>query len=207
MFSLVAVSAELAEQLTERKLDVLFAPGFEPGALEVLQRKESIRVLEDRERRKASPGERDMRRVLGGLLVQDRDLELDDREEMEVVTEATPSKRQWDDLLFAWRVAHFVRSNAIVLSRDLATVGIGAGQVSRVDAVRLAIDRAGDRAAGSVMASDAFFPFADGPQAAIEAGVSAVIQPGGSVRDGEVIAAANRAGVPMVFTGRRHFVH
>jgi phosphoribosylaminoimidazolecarboxamide formyltransferase/IMP cyclohydrolase len=115
--------------------------------------------------------------------------------------------RQWDELLFAWRVAHFVRSNAIVLSRELATVGIGAGQVSRVDAVKVAVDRAGDRADGAVMASDAFFPFDDGPRAAFAAGVKAVVQPGGSVRDNEVIAAANEAGVAMVFTGRRHFVH
>jgi phosphoribosylaminoimidazolecarboxamide formyltransferase/IMP cyclohydrolase len=201
------VTVELAEQLTERKLDVLFAPGYDEGALDVLRRKESIRILEDRERRKASPGERDLRRVLGGLLVQDRDLELDEREGMEVVTEAVPTMRQWDDLLFAWRVAHFVRSNGIVLSRELATVGIGAGQVSRVDAVKVAVDRAGDRADGSVMASDAYFPFDDGPRAAFAAGVKAVVQPGGSMRDDEVIAAANQAGVAMVFTGRRHFVH
>ena len=173
----------------------------------MLQRKESLRILEDKERRKASPGERDVRRVLGGLLVQDRDMELDERETMTVVTEASPTKRQWDDLLFAWRVAHFVRSNAIVLARDLATVGIGAGQVSRVDAVRLAVDKAGDRAGESVLASDAFFPFDDGPEAAFEAGVTAIIQPGGSVRDDEIVAAANAAGVSMVFTGRRHFVH
>jgi phosphoribosylaminoimidazolecarboxamide formyltransferase / IMP cyclohydrolase len=201
------VSADLARALIKRKLDVLFAPGYEDGALDVLRAKESIRILEDRERRKASPGERDMRRVLGGLLVQDRDLELDEREEMDVVTEATPSKRQWDDLLFAWRVAHFVRSNAIVLSRELATVGIGAGQVSRVDAVRVAVQKAGEHSVGSVMASDGFFPFDDGPREAFAAGVAAVIQPGGSVRDDEVIAAANEAGVPMVHTHRRHFLH
>ena len=201
------VSAELAGLLVERKLDVLFAPGYDSGALETLRGKESVRILEDRERRKASPGERDMRRVLGGLLVQDRDLELDEREDMQVVTKTAPSKRQWDDLLFAWRVVHFVRSNAIVLTRDLATVGIGAGQVSRVDAVRLAVERAGERAAGSVLASDAFFPFDDGPKAAFAAGVEAVIQPGGSMRDAEVIAAADEAGAAMVFTGRRHFLH
>jgi phosphoribosylaminoimidazolecarboxamide formyltransferase/IMP cyclohydrolase len=201
------VSAELGRQLVERKLDVLFAPGYEPEALELLQARDGVRVLEDRERRKASPGERDMRRVLGGLLVQDRDLDLDDREDMQVVSKVSPSKRQWDDLLFAWRVVHFVRSNAIVLARDLATVGIGAGQVSRVDAVRVAVDRAGDRASGSVLASDAFFPFDDGPKVAFAAGVEAVIQPGGSVRDDEVIAAADHAGAAMVFTGRRHFLH
>ena len=201
------VSTELATRMTERKLDVLFAPGYEEGALDVLRAKESTRILEDRERRKASPGERDMRRVLGGLLIQDRDLELDEREDMQVVTDATPTKRQWDDLLFAWRVAHFVRSNAIVLVRDLATVGIGAGQVSRVDAVRIAVDKAGERASGAVMASDAFFPFDDGPRLAFDAGVQAVIQPGGSMRDGDVVAAANAAAVPMVFTNRRHFLH
>jgi phosphoribosylaminoimidazolecarboxamide formyltransferase / IMP cyclohydrolase len=201
------VSAELATRMSERKLDVLFAPGFDAAALDVLRAKESTRILEDRERRKASPGERDMRRVLGGLLIQDRDLELDEREDMQVVTDATPTKRQWDDLLFAWRVAHFVRSNAIVLVRDLATVGIGAGQVSRVDAVKIAVDKAGERANGAVMASDAFFPFDDGPRLALDAGVQAVIQPGGSMRDGDVVAAANAANVPMVFTNRRHFLH
>jgi phosphoribosylaminoimidazolecarboxamide formyltransferase/IMP cyclohydrolase len=201
------VTAELAAAMTERKLDVLFAPGYEDGAVEVLARKESLRILEDLERRKTSPGERDMRRVLGGLLVQDRDMELDERETMTVVTAKSPSKREWDDLLFAWRVAHFVRSNAIVLAKDLATVGIGAGQVSRVDAVRLATSKAGDRAADSVLASDAFFPFDDGPKAAFDAGVTAAIQPGGSIRDDEIIAAADAAGVAMVFTGRRHFVH
>jgi phosphoribosylaminoimidazolecarboxamide formyltransferase / IMP cyclohydrolase len=201
------VSAALAAQMMERKLDLLFAPGYEEGAVEVLRGKESTRILEDRERRKSSPGERDMRRVLGGLLLQDRDLELDEREDMQVVTEATPTKRQWDDLLFAWRVAHFVRSNAIVLGRDLATVGIGAGQVSRVDAVRIAVEKAGERAQGAVLASDAFFPFDDGPRVAFEAGVTAMIQPGGSVRDEEVVAAADAAGVAMVFTNRRHFLH
>ena len=201
------VTADLATLMTQRKLDVLFAPGYEDGALEILREKPDLRILDDCERRKSSPGERDMRRMLGGLLVQDRDLELDDREDMQVVTETSPTKRQWDDLLFAWRVAHFVRSNAIVLARDLATVGIGAGQVSRVDAVRLATQKAGERSDGAVMASDAFFPFDDGPRTAFDAGVLAVIQPGGSVRDDEVVAAANAAGAAMVFTHRRHFLH
>ena len=154
-----------------------------------------------------SPGERDIRRVLGGILIQDRDLEVEDRADMQVVTEAQPEKREWDDLLFAWRIAHFVHSNAIVLVKDLATVGIGAGQMSRVDAVRIAVEKAGDRAHGAVLASDAFFPFDDGPKVAFGAGVKAAIQPGGSVRDAEVIAAANEAGTAMVFTGRRHFLH
>jgi phosphoribosylaminoimidazolecarboxamide formyltransferase / IMP cyclohydrolase len=134
---------------------------------------------------------------------------------MEVATGAKPDAAQWADLLFAWQVARHVRSNAIVLAKDLATVGIGAGQMSRVDSVRIAIDKAraagGDDADavldGSVVASDGFFPFADGPEAAIEAGAGAFIQPGGSVRDKEVIAACDAAGVAMVMTGRRHFRH
>jgi phosphoribosylaminoimidazolecarboxamide formyltransferase/IMP cyclohydrolase len=201
------VSERLAKRLGELFVEVLFAPGYENGAVELLARKPDLRILDDRERRKTSPGERDMRRVLGGVLVQDRDLELDDREDMHVVSRRAPTKRQWDDLLFAWRVAHFVRSNAVVLARDLATVGIGAGQVSRVDAVHVAAAKANGGVTGSVLASDGFFPFDDGPRAAFAAGVTALIQPGGSKRDEDVIAAADEAGAAMVFTGRRHFVH
>ena len=201
------VGEALARRMLETKVDLLFAPGYDDGARGALAAKASTRVLEDRERRKVSPGERDMRRVLGGILIQDRDLEVEDRSDMQVVTEAQPGKREWDDMLFAWRIAHFVHSNAIVLVKDLATVGIGAGQMSRVDAVRIAVEKAGERAKGSVLASDAFFPFDDGPKVAFSAGVTAAIQPGGSVRDAEVIAAANQAGTAMVFTGRRHFLH
>jgi phosphoribosylaminoimidazolecarboxamide formyltransferase / IMP cyclohydrolase len=201
------VSAELADRLADQVVHVLFAPGYEDGAADVLRQKPSLRILEDRERRKASPGERDVKRVLGGILIQDRDTELDDRGVMEVVTQAQPTEQQWGDLLFASRVCKFVRSNAIVIARNLATVGIGGGQVSRVDAVRLAVEKAGDRGQGAVLASDAFFPFDDGPRAAISAGVTAIIQPGGSKRDDEVISAADEAGITMVFTGRRHFLH
>ncbi len=134
---------------------------------------------------------------------------------MQVATEAEPGEAQWADLIFAWKVCRHVRSNAIVFAKDRATVGIGAGQMSRVDSSRIAVEkahdafgeRAGEVLAGSSVASDAFFPFADGPQAAIDAGATAVIQPGGSKRDGEVIAACDAAGVAMVFTGRRHFRH
>jgi len=146
--------------------------------------------------------------VAGGLLVQERDASVDRRDDMRVATSRAPSEDEWDDLLFAWRVCKHVRSNAIVLARGLATVGIGAGQMSRVDSVRLAVEKARPGSlAGSVLASDAFFPFADGPELAIAAGVVAVIQPGGSVRDDEVVAAAEEAGVAMVMTGRRHFKH
>jgi len=140
--------------------------------------------------------------------VQDRDARSVGREEMTVVTARAPSEREWEDLLFAWRVCKHVRSNAIVIARDRATLGIGAGQMSRVDSVRLAVEKARvDSLEGAVLASDAYFPFADGPELAIEAGVKAIVQPGGSIRDAEVIAAAEAAGVAMVTTGVRHFRH
>ena len=126
---------------------------------------------------------------------------------MEVVTQRQPTEQEWSDMLFGWRVAKHVKSNAIVLSKDLATVGIGAGQMSRVDSVRLSVEKAQGDLQGASLASDAFFPFADGPQLAIEAGVTAIIQPGGSKRDDEVIAAADEAGLAMVLTRRRHFRH
>jgi phosphoribosylaminoimidazolecarboxamide formyltransferase/IMP cyclohydrolase len=144
---------------------------------------------------------------MGGMLVQDRDSGIEERAQMEVVTERAPTEQEWSDMLFAWRVSKRVRSNAIVLAKDLATAGIGAGQMSRVDSVRLAVEKAQVELGGAALASDAFFPFADGPQLAIEAGVTAVIQPGGSMRDAEVIEAADAAGIAMVFTRRRHFRH
>jgi phosphoribosylaminoimidazolecarboxamide formyltransferase/IMP cyclohydrolase len=201
------VSAELGSRLADQVVHVLFAPGYDDAAVEALRARQSLRILEDRERRKASPGERDFKRVLGGMLVQDRDTETEDRHSMQVVSTASPSEQQWGDLLFAWRVCKHVRSNAIVIARDLATVGIGGGDVSRVDAVRTAVEKAGGRNQGAVLASDAFFPFDDGPRTAIAAGVQAIIQPGGSKRDDEVIAAADEAGIAMVFTARRHFLH
>jgi phosphoribosylaminoimidazolecarboxamide formyltransferase/IMP cyclohydrolase len=203
------VTAELGEALAERFIDVLFAPDYDERALEALQRKEAIRILRDRERRGFPRGERDFKRVLGGLLVQDRDWDVDDREAMEVAC-GEPDEGCWGDLVFAWRVCKHVGSNAIVLAKDLATIGIGAGQTSRVDSVRIALDKArehGHDLRGAVLASDAFFPFADGPQAALEAGVTGIIQPGGSKRDDEVIEAVRAAGGTMVFTGRRHFRH
>ena len=157
----------------------------------------------------ATAASRDFKRVTGGLLVQDRDADVDDRDGMEVVC-GTVDEAMWGDLLFAWRVCKHVTSNAIVLARDLATIGVGAGQQSRVHAVRIALEKAdehGHTAGGSVLASDAFFPFADGPEAALAAGVNAIVQPGGSKRDAEVIAAVDAAGAAMVFTGRRHFRH
>ncbi len=203
------ISAELGALLAERFVDVVFAPGYEDRALELLERKEAIRILNDRERRGLVAGERDFKRVLGGMLVQDRDWDIDDREGMEVAC-GDPDEATWGDLVFAWRVCKHVGSNAIVLAKNLATIGIGGGQTSRVDAVRLALEKArehGHDLEGAVLASDAFFPFPDGPQAALDAGVSAIIQPGGSIRDADVTAAVEAAGATMVLTGRRHFRH
>jgi phosphoribosylaminoimidazolecarboxamide formyltransferase/IMP cyclohydrolase len=203
------VSAGLGEALAERFIDVLFAPEYDEGALATLQQKQAIRILRDKERRGFPRGERDFKRVLGGLLVQDRDWDIEDREGMEVAC-GDPSEELWGDLLFAWRVCKHVGSNAIVLAKGLATIGIGGGQTSRVDAVKLALDKArehGHDVKGAVLASDAFFPFPDGPQAALEAGVTAIIQPGGSKRDDEVTAAVKKTGATMILTGRRHFRH
>ncbi|MEW6582078.1 MAG: bifunctional phosphoribosylaminoimidazolecarboxamide formyltransferase/IMP cyclohydrolase [Actinomycetota bacterium] len=201
------IDTALGEKLASTFVEVLLAPGYEEGALEALTRKPNTRILENRERRRQNPGEQDVRRVLGGLLVQDRDQESEDRDAMRVATRTAPSDGQWGDLLFAWRVCKHVKSNAIVITRDLATIGIGAGQMSRVDAVRLAVEKAGGDVSGGSLASDAFFPFADGPEAAIDAGVRAIAQPGGSIRDDEVIAACDAREVAMVLTGRRHFRH
>jgi phosphoribosylaminoimidazolecarboxamide formyltransferase / IMP cyclohydrolase len=200
------VPASLAGALAERFVEVLHAPGFAPEVLETLSVK-NTRLLDTQERRRVTPGEREYRRVIGGLLVQDRDNESEDRSVMDVVSTRVPTEEQWGDLLFAWRVAKHVRSNAIVLAHALTTVGVGAGQQSRVDAARLAVEKAVTPVVGSVCASDAFFPFADSVDLLLAAGVSAFIQPGGSVRDDEVIAAIEAAGAVMVLTGRRHFRH
>jgi phosphoribosylaminoimidazolecarboxamide formyltransferase / IMP cyclohydrolase len=211
------VDRELALRLSQQFIEVLFAPGFDPGALEVLTDKEAVRILElePGESLDYSPREGDVKRVRGGLLVQDPDRVAEGRDSMTVPTAAEPTEEQWRDLLFAWRVCRHVRSNAIVFARDGATLGIGAGQMSRIDSVRIAVDKARDARreaadellTGSAVASDAFYPFPDGPEAAIRAGATALIQPGGSKRDDEVIAACDATGAAMVFTGRRHFRH
>jgi phosphoribosylaminoimidazolecarboxamide formyltransferase / IMP cyclohydrolase len=203
------VPAELGARIAEHFVEVLLAPGYEDSALAALQAKKALRILVDRERRTETPGERDYKRVLGGILVQERDGDIEDREAMQIVA-GTVTEQQWGDLLFAWRVCKHVSSNAIVLARDLQTIGVGAGQMSRVDAVRIAVEKArqhGHEIVGAVLASDAFFPFADGPQLALDAGITALIQPGGSKRDDDVRAAVAAAGAAMVFTGRRHFRH
>jgi phosphoribosylaminoimidazolecarboxamide formyltransferase/IMP cyclohydrolase len=201
------VDTALAEKIHEIFVELVFAPGYDDDALEVLQQKPNIRILDDQERRRPSIAEGDLKRVRGGVLVEDRDEDVESRDEMRVVTERKPSEDEWGELLFAWKVCKHVRSNAIVLSKDLATAGIGAGQMSRVDSVKIAVEKANVPLEGAAMASDAFFPFADGPQAAIGAGVRSIIQPGGSQRDHEVVEACDKAGVAMLFTARRHFRH
>ncbi|MBA2361544.1 MAG: bifunctional phosphoribosylaminoimidazolecarboxamide formyltransferase/IMP cyclohydrolase [Actinobacteria bacterium] len=204
-----SVGAELGRELAERFIEVLVAPGYDEEALEALRRKPATRILLDEERRRSDLGERDFKRVIGGLLVQDGDREVDDRSGMELVC-GDASEETWGDLLFAWRVCKHVSSNAIVIVRSLQTLGIGGGQTSRVDSVRLAVEKArehGHDLEGAVLASDAFIPFADGPQVALEAGVRALIQPGGAKRDDEVVAAVETGGGAMVFTRRRHFRH
>jgi phosphoribosylaminoimidazolecarboxamide formyltransferase / IMP cyclohydrolase len=201
------VDRELADALIGQFIEVLFARGYYDDALEVLSDKPNVRLLDDRERRTPNTIDPALRQVVGGVLVQDRDADLEDRADMQVVSERRPTEAEWNELSFAWKVCKHVRSNAIVLGRDLATVGIGAGQMSRVDSVRLAIEKAQSELTGSVMASDAYFPFSDGPQLGLDAGVTAIIQPGGSVRDPDVVEAVDAAGAAMVFTGRRHFRH
>jgi phosphoribosylaminoimidazolecarboxamide formyltransferase/IMP cyclohydrolase len=197
----------MAEQVADIFTEVVVAPAYEDGAVEVLSRKPSIRVLVAPD---VPPGGRvEMRAVSGGLLLQHADV-FTTGDDPTTWTLAAGSAVPTDvlvDLAFAWRAIRAVKSNAILLASGRATVGVGMGQVNRVDAARLAVARAADRAAGSVAASDAFFPFADGLQVLLDAGVRAVVQPGGSVRDEEVIAAADAAGVPMYFTGTRHFAH
>ncbi len=194
---------ETATAMNEIFTEVVIAPGFDDDALEVLQSKKNLRLLRAP---RDLPIESDIRRVAGGFLLQSPDPS-DSAEDAKVVTKAEPTDEQWEDLRFAWVVAKHVKSNAIVLAKDRVAVGVGAGQMSRVESTKLAAMRAGDRAQGTACASDAFFPFRDGLDAAVEAGAIAVIQPGGSVRDDEVIAAADEHGIPMVFTGRRHFRH
>jgi phosphoribosylaminoimidazolecarboxamide formyltransferase/IMP cyclohydrolase len=204
------VDESCARALAGQFIEVLLAPGFDEDALAVLREKKNVRLLE-LPRWPPPNHEVEGKPVMGGQLVQTRDLVSETREQMQVVSGTPPREEQWGDLLFAWRVCRHVRSNAIVIAAEGATIGIGAGQMSRVDAVRIAVEKAQATQPallrGAVLASDAYFPFADGPQLAIDAGVSAIIQPAGSVRDGEVIAACDAAGVAMVATGVRHFRH
>ena len=202
-----AVSKKMALALSEIFTEVVVAPGYEDGAIDILSKKPSIRILEISDYKIAKE---ELRPISGGALIQETDLinvDGDSSANWQQVSGEKVSAEVMRDLEFAWRSVRAVKSNAILLAKNGASVGVGMGQVNRVDSAKLAIDRAGDRAQGSVAASDAFFPFADGLQILLTAGVSAVVAPGGSVRDAEVIKAAKSAGVPMFFTGVRHFSH
>ncbi|MDB4910044.1 MAG: purH [Gemmatimonadetes bacterium] len=204
----VPVDEKLADVISSLFVECLVAPSFSPAAIEILGRKKNLRVLEGRAAWPA--GSLDFKRVRGGMLVQDRPSIDHSLQSWNVVTKRAPTNAERDDLLFAWRAVASVKSNAIVLARGGATIGIGAGQMSRVDASFLAVHKArttGFDPAGSVLGSDAFFPFRDGVDHAAEAGVTAIIQPGGSVRDAEVVEAANERDIAMVFTGARLFRH
>ena len=203
-----AVTGEAAEALRRVFFEVIVAPGYEDAALEVLQKKRDLRILRVPAPPPGKPSEAlQVRRVSGGLLLQTADALDEEPSAWQVVTQRAPSETELADLAFAWRAAKHIKSNTIVLAKGQALVGMGAGQPNRVNSVHLAVRAAGERAAGTALASDAFFPFADGLEMAAEAGVTAVVQPGGSIRDDEVIAAADKAGLAMVFTGVRHFLH
>ncbi len=201
------VDKATAQQAAEVFVEAIVAPGFSHEALEALTGKKGIRLLDMGGATKRSAFGLDLRRVDGGLLAQDFDVIKEEREGMSVMGEIAPTETQWNDLLFAWKVAKHVKSNAIVLAKDLVTVGIGAGQMSRVDSAYIAIKKAGDRTKDCVMASDAFFPFRDSVDLGADAGVKAIIEPGGSVKDDEIIAACKDYRIALVFTGKRHFRH
>ena len=205
------LDAKTAAAIIEKQfVEVIIAPEVASNAAEVCAAKKNVRVLETGAWNEASTGNFDFKKVSGGLLVQSSDLGRVSEGDLKVVTELVPTPEQVQDMLFAWTVVKYVKSNAIIFCKDNMTIGVGAGQMSRVYSTKIAAIKAGDEnldVAGSVMASDAFFPFRDGIDAAAETGISAIIQPGGSMRDDEVIRAANEHGLAMVFTGMRHFRH
>jgi phosphoribosylaminoimidazolecarboxamide formyltransferase/IMP cyclohydrolase len=201
------VGAATAKKVTGQFVEAVIAPGFEAEALKVLGRKTSLRVMNMDTTGIHKATGFDLRRVMGGLLAQQWDLHRLERDRCEVVTKRAPSEEEWKALLFAWTVVKHVKSNAIVYANAVQTVGVGAGQMSRVDSTRLAAQKAVLPLAGTVVASDAFFPFRDGVDEIAKAGATAIVQPGGSVRDEETIAAADERGLAMVFTGVRHFRH
>ena len=210
------VDAASAEQLAGLFLECVVAPEFEPAARERLAAKGNLRLLELDAEAIQGAGGRQVRSILGGVLVQDWDDQPLQNgggapgappEDWTVLTARAPSKKEWQDLLFCWKVVRHVRSNAIAVARDGRTLGIGAGQMNRVGSARIALEAAGDAARGAVLASDGFFPFDDSVRLAAAHGISAVIQPGGSLRDGDSVRACDELGLAMVATGRRHFLH
>jgi phosphoribosylaminoimidazolecarboxamide formyltransferase/IMP cyclohydrolase len=206
-----ALDAETAEEVAKLFVECIVAPGYEAAAIQKLASKKNLRLLEmPREAAKGEFEEVELKRISGGVLVQEADRHELNEKELKVATDRAPTAAELRALLFGWKVCKHVKSNAIVFAREGQTVGVGAGQMSRVDSVKIAVIKAataGLSLAGSVVASDAFFPFPDGVEEAGKAGATAVIQPGGSVRDADVIAAANKLGMAMVFSGVRHFRH
>ncbi len=209
--SVIAVNRPLdratAEAMRTNFIELLLAPSYDADALEVLKEKKDIRILEMGDISRPQAAGKDFRRIHGGLLAQEYDTDPYDRSEWKVATPNEPTPPQWEDLLFAWKVCKHVKSNAIVLVKDRATVGVGAGQMSRVDSAMIATEKAGERAAGCSVASDAFFPFPDAVEKVAAAGAAAVIHPGGSKNDGESLAVCEKNGIAMVMTGKRHFRH
>jgi phosphoribosylaminoimidazolecarboxamide formyltransferase / IMP cyclohydrolase len=210
-------TTDAARFMSDKFVEVLIAPDFEPEALDILKSRENLRVLKIRFNLQEhllaikSPGYisgyPDLKGIDGGLLVQDLDEGLSGSEVLETVTVARPTRSQTDDMLFAWQIIKNVKSNAILLAKNKTTTGVGTGQMSRVDSARLATEKAGENAKGSVLASDAYFPFTDAVEIALKAGIAAIIQPGGSIHDKDVIELCNKYSIPMVFTGKRHFKH
>ena len=199
-----------AQEISQLFYEAVIAPEFTTDALEILRKKKNIRLLATHrpiEPGGISTGKLDVRSVSGGLLLQTPDAVGERDTAYNVVTEREPTLDEVTDLMFAWKAVRHVKSNAIVLAHKLSLVGVGAGQMNRVTSVQIAVEKASDRARGAVLASDAFFPFADGVETAAKAGVTAIIQPGGSVRDEETIRMANHYAIAMIFTGQRHFRH
>ena len=199
------VRVAAAEEIIKTFFEAVIAPGFEEGAVEVLHKKEKLRILDTHACAQATNPW--VETISGGFLVQERDVHHLDVNDLKVVTETQPDPALMDDLVFGWNVVKHVKSNAIVVAKDGVSIGVGAGQMNRVGSCDIALTHAGDKAKGAILASDAFFPFADNIEVAAKAGISAIIQPGGSIRDQEVIDACNKYGIAMVFTGVRHFKH
>lgn len=201
------IDGETAAEMVKIFLEVIIAPSYSPEALDILTKKKNIRLLQLEQIRHKDKKAIKAKTVLGGLLIQNLDTELISEEELKVVSKRKPTAQEMDDLLFAWRVVKHTKSNGIAIAKNKCTTGIGPGQVSRIWALENAIRQGGECIAGSVMASDAFFPFPDCVEAAHKAGITAIIQPGGSVRDQESIDVVDRYGIAMIFTGMRHFKH
>nr|MCK4463680.1 bifunctional phosphoribosylaminoimidazolecarboxamide formyltransferase/IMP cyclohydrolase [Candidatus Omnitrophota bacterium] len=202
------VDGKLAEVLLKEAdfVECIIAPSFEKKAKEIFSKKKNLRLLEVPDFKKTAR-ETDLKKVVGGLLVQDMDLRFVTEKDLKIVTRKSPAKDEMKSLLFGWKIVKHVKSNAIVLCQGTKSVGVGAGQMSRVDSVIIAVRKAGPKSKGSVLASDAFFPKPDAIEKAHKAGVRAIVQPGGSIRDKEVIEACDKFGIAMVFTGMRHFRH